>query len=53
MGENLNSTREVLDENYLNHIPKEWENYNVILGKKVDISGIKFMKALKEEKIIS
>ena len=49
-GKNLNSTREVLDENYLNHIPKEWENYNVILGKKVDISGIKFMKALKRGK---
>ena len=49
-GRNISSPREGLKNNYLNHIPKDWNNYDVILGQKVDISGIKFMKALKRGK---
>ena len=31
----------------LNHIPEEWENYQVILANKISIDGIKWMKVLK------
>lgn len=49
-GRNKDSKRVVLESNYLNQIPKEWNNYNVILGQKVDISGMKFMKFIKRGK---
>ncbi len=31
----------------LNHIPKEWESYQVILANKISVDGIKWMKVLK------
>ena len=31
----------------LKQIPEEWENYQVILGNKISIDGIKWMKVLK------
>ncbi len=31
----------------LNHIPKEWDKYQVILANKISIDGIKWMKVLK------
>ena len=30
--------------NVLKSIPEEWENYDVILGKKVKVTGLKLMK---------
>lgn len=36
--------------NVLKSIPEEWENYDVILGKKVKVTGLKLMKVLKRGK---
>ena len=34
-------------ESILKNIPEEWENYQVILGDKISIDGIKWMKVFK------
>ena len=44
---------EKLEENFdfknsvLNHIPEEWNNYDVILGDKISVDELKWMKVLK------
>jgi len=37
-------------DDILDNVPEEWKDYDVILGKKIDVTGIKFMKALKRGK---
>jgi len=35
----------------LNHVPKLWDNYEVILGNKIEVNNIKWIKILKYGKI--
>jgi len=35
------------NESILNEIPKEWDNYDVVLGDKISLENIKWMKVLK------
>jgi hypothetical protein len=46
--ENKKITKKInLKSLVLNDIPIEWENYDVILGDKINIDGIRWMKILK------
>ena len=38
---------EKFEDQILNEIPKEWENYDVILADKIDLTKIKWIKVLK------
>ena len=38
-------------DNVLNEIPKEWENFDVILGDKMNLDHVKWIKVLKYGKI--
>ena len=47
-----NSSIDYFKDNILGNVPEEWKDYDVILGKKIDVTGVKFMKALKRGKKI-
>jgi hypothetical protein len=47
-----NSSIDYFKDDILGNVPEEWKDYDVILGKKIDVTGIKFMKALKRGKKI-
>ena len=49
--ENSNNTNLEFKDRILKSIPKSWNNYEVILGNKIDIDDIKLIKILKYGKI--
>ena len=49
---NINSPIDQFNNNILENVPDEWRDYDVILGKKIDVTGIKLVKALKRGKKI-
>jgi hypothetical protein len=46
---NINSN--ILSEKVLNHIPNEWDEYDVILGDHIHVDSVKWMKVLKYGKM--
>ena len=48
---NKDSTSENFEDQVINKIPKEWENYDVILANKIDLTNVKWMKVFKYGKL--
>ncbi len=48
---NENELRDKFKDNILKNIPSAWNNYEVIIGDKLDVKLIKWMKVLKYGKI--
>ena len=44
---NKTSKSNKLSDQVINEIPKEWNNYDVILANRIDLTNIKWMKVLK------